>query len=361
MTHYYQCFEIKKEESTEKESETYERVLVKNLQKKSKCFIINNRNANERVETHEWINTFQNLRIQFSIAKITRRYNFLDINVFAWYIRYNFIKRVKQNEKSPVRSARCQSTHAVYNRELLKGKIVLTDKRTSHPSTVMDHAELDVAFEDASGLSPLGFQKHASVKLSSPRMLTGDEAILSPETLGIFISQWQKTGQFDLNMLFGSLSDPVTKANSPTQLLVAIVDTFVDATEDTFASRLTDDDYQRLVASHAKLSSVIGENENHPLVQLMDFIGNLIKDHEEKSGMSIQTRRRERKVDRSASSPDVLPDANLDEKLATLLKPDETIELRRKEQVGRPENYPCLEIEELLSREAQYIAAREEL
>ena len=35
--------------------------------------------------------------------------------------------------------------------------------------------------------------------------------------------------------------------------------------------------------------------------------------------------------------------------------------MRRKEQVGRPENYSCLEIENLLSREAQYIAAREEL
>lgn len=224
----------------------------------------------------------------------------------------------------------------------------------------MDHAELDVAFEYASELSQFGFQKQASVKFSSPRMLTEDEAILSPETLGIFVSQWQKTGQFDLNMLLGPLSDSVTKANSPTQLLVAIVDTFVDVTEDTFASGLTDDDYQRLVASHAKLSNVIGENENHPLAQLMDFIGNLIRNHEEKSDMSIHPRR-ERKADRSASSPDVLRDANLDEKLATLLKPDETIELRRKEQVGRPENLSCLKIEDLLSREALSIAAREEL
>ncbi len=61
MTHYYQCLKIKGEESTEKKSETYERVLVKDLQKNSKCFIINNRNANKRFETHEWINTFQNL------------------------------------------------------------------------------------------------------------------------------------------------------------------------------------------------------------------------------------------------------------------------------------------------------------
>jgi hypothetical protein len=237
-----------------------------------------------------------------------------------------------------------------------------TDRqRTPQAPLTADRVELDIAFEDAGGLSLLGFQKQASVKFSSPRMLTGDEAILSPETLGVFVNQWQKTDQFDLNMLLGSLSDSDTKANSPTQLLVAIVDTFIDVTEDTFASALTDDDHQRLVESHAKLSNVIGENENHLLVRLMDFIGNLIKGHEEKSGMSIQNARRERKVDRSASRPDVIRDANLDEKLATLLKPDETIEMRRKEQVGRPENYSCLEIENLLSREAQYIAAREEL
>ena len=226
---------------------------------------------------------------------------------------------------------------------------------------IADRVESDMSFEDAGGLSLLGFQKQASVKFSSPRMLMEDEAVLSPETLGVFVNQWQKTDQFDLKMLLGSLSVSDTKANSPTQLLVAIVDTLINVTEDTFASALTDDDHQRLVESHAKLSDVIGENENHLLAPLMDFIGNLIKDPEEKSGMSIQNPRRQRKVDRSASRPDVLRDANLDEKLKRLLKPDETIELRRKEQVGRPENYSCLEIEDLLSKEAEYIAAREEL
>lgn len=217
---------------------------------------------------------------------------------------------------------------------------MLTDKqRIPQAMPTLDHVESEIAFEDPGGLSLLGFQKQASVKFSSSRMLTG----------------------FDLNMLLRSLSDSDTKANSPTQLLVAIVDTFVDVPEDTFASALTDDDYQKLVVSHAKLSDVVGENEDHPLAPLMDFISNLIKDPEEKSGMSIQNPRRERKVDRSASRSDVLPDANLDEKLKRLLKPDETIELRRKEQVGRPENYSCLEIEDLLSKEAEYIAAREEL
>ena len=226
------------------------------------------------------------------------------------------------------------------------------------PSTV-DHVEFDMTLEDAGGLSAAGYQKQAPVRFGSSPMSQSLETLLA--ALGISGMQWKNTAQFALTVLFRSLSDSEAKMNNPSQLLAATVDTLVEVNEDQFSASLTDADYQRLVASLDKLSNVVGENENHPLARLMDFIGNFIKDHEEKSGMSIQTPRRERRVNRSASRPDVRRDANLDAKLSMLLKPDETIKLRREEQVGRPENSSCLEIEDLLLRETQYIADREEL
>ena len=71
-------------------------------------------------------------------------------------------------------------------------------------------------------------------------------------------------------------------AERPSQSLVAAVDALVGVTEDHFLTSLTEDDHQRLVASLDKLLDIVGENENHFLVPLMDFIDNLIEKHEEK-------------------------------------------------------------------------------
>ena len=61
------------------------------------------------------------------------------------------------------------------------------------------------------------------------------------------------------------------------QLLIAAVDTLVNITEDQLLTTLTENDYQELVAVLDKLIDVVGEDENHFLAPLMEFIGNLIE------------------------------------------------------------------------------------
>ena len=79
------------------------------------------------------------------------------------------------------------------------------------------------------------------------------------------------------------------KADSPSQSLAAVVDTLVGAPEDQFLGSLTEDDYQRFVASLDKLIDVVGEDETHPFAPLMNFIGNLIEKYEEQSTMANWT------------------------------------------------------------------------
>jgi hypothetical protein len=55
------------------------------------------------------------------------------------------------------------------------------------------------------------------------------------------------------------------------------VDTLVNITEDQLLTTLTKNDYQELVAVLDKLIDVVGEDENHFLAPLMEFIGNLIE------------------------------------------------------------------------------------
>ena len=150
--------------------------------------------------------------------------------------------------------------------------------------------ELDFSLEDAGGLIPLGAQKQAPVRFGSSPTLQGSETIMSLAALGIFGAQWRDAAQFALAMLLGSLGGSGAKASSPSQLLTETVDTLVGVTEDQFLASLTEDDYQRLVVSLDKLIDVVGENENHLLTPLMDFIGNLIEKYEEESGMTTRNK-----------------------------------------------------------------------
>ena len=180
-----------------------------------------------------------------------------------------------------------------------------TDKqRTSHTTPTSDRVELDIAFEDAGGLSAAGYQKQASVRFSSAPGPQGFETIMSLAALGISGVQWRGTAQFALAMLLGLLSDSEAKASSPSQLIAATVDTLVEINEDQFPTTLTDEDRQRLVASLDKLIDVVGEDENHFLAPLMHFIGNLIEKYEEQSTMTNWTESsdtEETKTERNAS------------------------------------------------------------
>lgn len=149
--------------------------------------------------------------------------------------------------------------------------------------------ELDIAFEDAGGLSPAEYQKQAPVRFGSSPGPQGFEAIMSLAALGISGVQWRGTAQFALAMLLGSLNDPETKASSPSQLLAATVDTLIEANEDQLLAALTDVDRQRLVATLDKLIDVVGEDESHFLAPLMHFIGNLIEKYEEQPTMENRT------------------------------------------------------------------------
>ena len=149
--------------------------------------------------------------------------------------------------------------------------------------------EFDFSPEDAGGLVAPGSQKQAPVRFGSSLMPQGLEAIMSLAALGVSGAQWRNTAQFALAMLLGSLSDSEAKVNSPVQLLAATVDTLVEANEDQFLASLTDVDRQQLIASLDKLIDVIGEDENHLLAPLMNFIGNLIEKYEEQSTMENRT------------------------------------------------------------------------
>ena len=82
-----------------------------------------------------------------------------------------------------------------------------TDKqRTPQALPTADRA-LDIALEDAGGLSALGPQKQASVRFDSSSTLQGSDTIMSLAALGIFGAQWRNTAQFALTLLLASLSD----------------------------------------------------------------------------------------------------------------------------------------------------------
>ena len=164
-----------------------------------------------------------------------------------------------------------------------------TDRQSTPQTTpTSDRVELDIAFEDAGGLSALGSQKQAPVRFDSST-LQGSDTIMSLAALGIFGAQWRNTAQFALTMLLASLGSSNAKADSPSELLAATVDTLVEVNEDQFLASLTDADRQQLIATLDKLIDVVGEDENHLLTPLMNFIGNLIEKYEEQLTMENWT------------------------------------------------------------------------
>ena len=124
--------------------------------------------------------------------------------------------------------------------------ILFKDQLAPHAPSAVDIDEFSQA---------LGVQQQAPVKFSSSPIQESSETI---------------------SAIAGQRSY-ATQAVSRFQLLVAAVDALVNVTEDQLLTTLTENDYQELVAALDKLIDVVGEDENHFLVPLMEFIGNLIE------------------------------------------------------------------------------------
>ena len=109
-------------------------------------------------------------------------------------------------------------------------------QRTPHTTPMSDHVELDTAFEDAGGLSPVEYQKPAPTLI--PKTVSASESCAAAVS---------------------SLVDVVGRNES--QLL----------------SSLTHNDYQQLVEVLETLTTIVGENESHFLSPLMNSIDTLIE------------------------------------------------------------------------------------
>ena len=122
--------------------------------------------------------------------------------------------------------------------------------------------------ENAGSLSGFGDQKQISLRLGLAPIHQSYETLMSLATLGFFAAA------------------SLLKPDSAAQSLAATVDALIGIDEEQFLASLTDDDYERLVASLDKLIDVVGENENHHLAPLKDFIGKLIEKYKEEPDMT---------------------------------------------------------------------------
>ena len=216
-----------------------------------------------------------------------------------------------------------------------------TDKqRTPQSPPITDRVELDIALEDAGGLSPAEYQKPA------PSSLT-------PKTV------------------------------ETSQALAAAVNILVDVVgrnESQLLASLNPNDYQQLVGALEALTVVVSENKNPLLTPLMDSIDTLIEKckadieegNEEEFDMKIQNHslgqgmpkpHRPEKVGRPATLPRV--------KLSDLLAQDANMngsddsvdkrpfKLHRPEKVGRPAKRPRVKLSDLLAQETDDTASGE--
>ena len=143
--------------------------------------------------------------------------------------------------------------------------------------------------EDTGGLSGFGAQEQISVRLGLALIHQSSETLLSLATLGIFAAA------------------SLLKPDSPVQSLATTVDALVSETEEPFLASLTDDDYERLVASLDKLIDIVGENENHLFAPLKDFIANLIEKYEEEHDMKKLLPGRGLRAAYNADEPEYTP------------------------------------------------------
>ena len=189
-------------------------------------------------------------------------------------------------------------------------------------------------------------------------------------------SQKQASVKFDLAPMPQSFNLPavlsvyINRVGASPQSLVAAVEllvSIIDENKHQSLASLTTEDYQRLAKAQDKLINIVGEDENHLLAPLVNFIGNLVRNPEEKSNPLIEERhRRARRPKRDTSSAD-RPRVKLANLLPQEIESTEdgedvnslSLKPRRPEHVGRPANRPRVKLTDLLAREAEHIAAGE--
>ena len=213
-----------------------------------------------------------------------------------------------------------------------------------YSSLIESITELGYASEDAEGFSLF------DLSISETQSVPHRKSTIHLETLKStfeninehlpFESQKQVPVKFDPSPmlqnfdLLAARSAFVAKAGGSSQSLVTVVEALVEIvgkSVDQLAASLTIDDYQRLAAAREKLIDTVGEDENHFLTPLINFIGNLIKIRDEESNSSANLLSQE--TDDSEHTD------------ATTLKP------HRPEKVGRPATLPRLKLADLLSQE----------
>ena len=136
----------------------------------------------------------------------------------------------------------------------------------------------------------------------------------------------------------------LNRVGASPQSLVAVIEmlvSIVGENEHQSIISLTSNDYQRLTKVQDKLRAIVGEDENHFLTPLINFIGNLIKIHDEKSNLSTQTDMLSQETDQPKHTNTATP------------KP------HRPEKVGRPTTLPRLKLANLLSQETDEPASGE--
>lgn len=156
----------------------------------------------------------------------------------------------------------------------------------------------------------------------------------------------------------------VSSSVSVSESLAATVQTLVRLNEAELLSSLTSADAQQLTAALEALTSVVGEDEEHLFVPLVDFIGNLL----EKCGVPVCRRPcRPRHPPRPQRERSSAPENRLRVKLAELLPQkteqgdaaDAGVQRPRFEKTGRPPNRPRVVLTEFLAQEAEHAVPRE--
>ena len=157
----------------------------------------------------------------------------------------------------------------------------------------------------------------------------------------------------------------VSSSVSVSESLAAAVQMLVNLNEEEFLTSLTLEDAQQLTAALETLTCVVGEDEEHLFVPLVDFIVRLL----EKCGQEVEVpaRRRPRHPRRPQRKRCSAPENRLRVKLADLL-PQKTEEDAaanagaqppRFEKAERPANRPRADLTEFLAQEAEHTAPRE--
>ena len=146
---------------------------------------------------------------------------------------------------------------------------------------------------------------------------------------------------FNLPAIFSVFINEVGASPQPLVAAVDLLVSIVGENKHQPITPLTSDDYQRLTEAQDRLIAVVGEDENHFLTPLINFIGNLIKIHDEESNPPVQTHLPSQETN------------NPEHTDAVTLKP------HRPEKVGRPATLPRLKLADLLSQETDDPASGE--